>query len=117
MFQSFAALFAAGLVVLACYAAGAVIIGLLDLSRRMRRMEFVPLAFLTGASALHLIYFGLFAVHLAYWQVLTAVLIAAIGWCWWRGPSLPARVPRSVSLVGATALLLSVPFLLLYLLT
>jgi hypothetical protein len=77
MILALAALLGAALTAAACYAAGAVLIDRLGLT--LRRFERVPLAFTLGAACLHLAVFAILTVHLAYWPVLTALLLGSIG--------------------------------------
>jgi len=87
MWQAIAALFGAGVTVLACYAAGALLIDQLCVA--LRRDERIPLAFVLGAACLHLVIFAILALHIAYWPVLVALLAgtmaAAIATGAWRG--------------------------------
>jgi hypothetical protein len=77
MILALAALVGAALTVAACYAAGAMLIDGLGLV--LYRFERLPLSFTLGAACLHLVIFGILAVHLAYWPVLTILLLGAIG--------------------------------------
>ena len=83
MRQALAALFGAGFTVAACYAAGSLLIDRLQV--KLRRDERIPLAFVLGAACLHLVIFGLLAVHIAYWPVLAAALAAILALAAWTG--------------------------------
>src|SRR5689334_10765429 len=87
MRQAAAALFGAGLTVMACYAAGSLLID--QLRATLRRDERIPLAFVLGAACLHLAVFAILAAHAAYWPVLSALLgvtiLAALWTGAWRG--------------------------------
>jgi hypothetical protein len=79
MILALAALVGAALTAAACYAAGAMLIDRLGLSSALRRFERVPLAFTLGAACLHLAIFAILTLQIAYWPVLTALLLAVIG--------------------------------------
>jgi hypothetical protein len=88
MILALAALVGAALTAAACYAAGAMLIDRLGLSggqsggwsrgSTLRRFERLPLAFLLGAACLHLAVFAILALHIAYWPVLTLLLLGVI---------------------------------------
>lgn len=75
--QAVAPLLGALLTVAGCWAAGVLLIRWLGLAQKLDRLERVPLAFVSGASILHLIVFAVLAVDLAYWPIVI-VLIALI---------------------------------------
>ena len=77
MILALAALVGAALTVAACYAAGAMLIDRLGLS--LNRYERPPLAFTLGAACLHLAVFAILTLQIAYWPVLTALLLGVIG--------------------------------------
>ena len=81
--QALAALLGAALTVAACYATGTVV--LQRLGTMLSRPEKFPLAFVLGASCLHLAVFAVMALKLAYWPVLVALLAAAIAASLWTG--------------------------------
>lgn len=89
MRQAAAALFGAGLTVLACYAAGSLLIDWLRPT--LRRDERIPLAFVLGAACLHLAVFLILALHAAYWPVLAALLGLTILTALWTGAWRGAR--------------------------
>jgi len=60
----------------ACWALGILLLNQLEIS--LPGLERVPLAFVTGAAALHALIFGLMATHVGYRVVLIAVLAAVI---------------------------------------
>ena len=65
MWQAFWALLGAAATVAACYAAGALLV---DWARApLKRVERFPLAFVVGASVLHLVVFAVFAASLLGW--------------------------------------------------
>jgi hypothetical protein len=76
MILALAALVGAGLTVAACYAAGAMLIDRLGIA--LHRFERLPLAFTLGAACLHLAVFAILALQIAYWPVLTALLLFVI---------------------------------------
>jgi len=61
----------------ACYALGSVIAARVGV--RLRRVEKFPLAFVPGASVLHLAIFAVLALHIAYKPVLWLLLAACVG--------------------------------------
>lgn len=79
MILALAALVGAALTAAACYGAGAMLIDRLGLFRTLHRFERLPLAFTLGAACLHLAVFAILALHIAYWPVLTALLLGVIG--------------------------------------
>ncbi|HVO99403.1 MAG TPA: glycosyltransferase family 39 protein [Bryobacteraceae bacterium] len=83
MWQAFWALLGAAVTVAGCYATGALAIDYLD--ARLRREERLPLAFVLGASLLHLAIFAVLALKIAYRPVLIAMMAAVIGAAVWRG--------------------------------
>lgn len=83
MWQAFWALLGAAVTVAACYATGALAIDYLE--ARLKREERFPLAFVLGASLLHLAIFAALALKIAYRPVLIAMMAAAIGAAVWRG--------------------------------
>jgi hypothetical protein len=84
MILALTALLGAALTAAACYAAGAMLIDRLGLSGgrsgglALRRCERIPLAFTLGAACLHLAIFAILALQIAYWPVLTALLLGVI---------------------------------------
>jgi Dolichyl-phosphate-mannose-protein mannosyltransferase len=83
MWQAFWALLGAALTVAACYAIGALIV---DWAKApLKRPERFPLAFIVGASVLHLAVFAVLTLKIAYRPVLIAVLPIAIGLAVWKG--------------------------------
>jgi hypothetical protein len=76
MYQALAALLGAIFTVAACYACGALLIDRFD--ARLYRPERFPLAFLLGASVLHLAIFVILALHIGYWPVVLAPLLAVM---------------------------------------
>lgn len=83
MTQALLALLGAALTIAGCYALGALIVD--KLKAPLRRPERFPLAFVLGASCLHLILFIVLALHIAYWPVVVAIPTACIGVAVWRG--------------------------------
>lgn len=86
MRQAVLALLGAVLTAGSCWAAGAWILQWLRLDGMLRRQEHTPLAFLMGASAVHLYYFAALALHLAYGPVIVAPLLTTLGWSAWAKP-------------------------------
>ena len=76
MILALAALLGAALTAAACYAAGAMLIDRLGIT--LRRFERVPLAFTLGAACLHLAVFAILTLQIAYWPVLTVLLLSVI---------------------------------------
>src|SRR5579862_5819521 len=76
MILALAALVGAALTVAACYAVGAMLIDRLGIT--LRRSERLPLAFTLGAACLHLAVFAILTLQIAYWPVLTALLLGVI---------------------------------------
>ena len=68
-----------------CYAVGALLLRWWRLEPFVRQPERVPLGFLLGASVLHLWMFAAVAVQAAYWPVIVAPMLAAIGAAWKMG--------------------------------
>lgn len=87
MLQALAALFGAAFTVAACYAAGALLIARVtrDVGTPLKRFEAIPLAFVTGAAALHLLIFATLALRIGYKGV-WLVLLAALIWAGFRVP-------------------------------
>lgn len=83
MWQAFWAVLGAAVTVAGCYATGALAID--SLEAKPRREERLPLAFVLGASLLHLAIFAVLALKVAYRPVLIAMMAAAIGAAVWRG--------------------------------
>lgn len=83
MWQAFWALLGAAVTVAGCYAAGAVMID--RLNAPLKRPERFPLAFVLGASILHLAIFAMLALKIAYRPLLVGMLAAPIGWAAWKG--------------------------------
>jgi hypothetical protein len=87
----------------ACYALGSVIAARVGV--RLRRVEKFPLAFVVGASVLHLAIFAVLALHIAYKPVLWLLLAACVGMALrtgdWRLPASEGtptgtQMPRAV---------------------
>lgn len=81
------ALLGSTFVVVACYAAGTLLLDLFRISSFLRRSERIPLGFLLGASAVHLWMFVLLALQIAYWPVIVLPLAGIAAWslrtgCW-----------------------------------
>ena len=76
MISALAALLGAALTAAACYAAGAMLIDRLGIT--LRRFERVPLAFTLGAACLHLAIFAILTLQIAYWPVLTVLLLSVV---------------------------------------
>ena len=74
--QAASALLGAALTVVACYAAGALLIARLGVP--LRRAEHFPLAFVLGAACVHLGVFAIFAMKIAYKPVFLIVSAAVI---------------------------------------
>jgi hypothetical protein len=83
MGQAFWALLGAAVTVAACYAAGALLID--SVQARLQRPERFPLAFVLGASILHLALFALFALKVAYRPVVVGLMAVPIAWAVWKG--------------------------------
>jgi len=77
MKAAFLAVLGAALTSAACYASGALLIDRLHL--KLHRPERFPLAFVLGGACLHLAVFVILALHVAYWPVLVALLLAIVG--------------------------------------
>ncbi len=77
MLQALAALAGALVTVIACYAAGALLID--RLGAELSRSERFPLAFLLGAACLHLAIFAVMTLKIAYWPVVIGLLLVVIG--------------------------------------
>lgn len=75
--KALAALAGAAFTVAACYGLGSMIAA--RLRARLRRDEKLPLAFVLGASVLHLAIFGIMALRIAYRPVLLTLLAACVG--------------------------------------
>jgi len=83
MWQALWALVGAAATVAACYAAGALLI---DWTRApLKRPERFPLAFVLGASLLHLIVFAMLALKIAYRPAVVGMLAVPIAWAVWKG--------------------------------
>jgi hypothetical protein len=101
MLQALAALFGAAFTVAACYAAGALLIARVTrgIGTPLKRFEYLPLAFLTGAACLQLLIFVTLALRIGYkgvWFVLLGTLI-------WAGLKMPLSgrgnaVPQSLKI-------------------
>src|SRR5690348_9251531 len=76
MSQALAALLGAAATAAACYALGALLID--RFNPKLYRAERFPLALLLGAACLHLVIFALLALHIGYWPVLMAPLVAVM---------------------------------------
>ena len=115
--KALAALAGAAFTVAACYGVGAIFTA--RLGARLRRDEKFPLAFVLGASILHLAIFAILALHIAYRPVLIALLGACIGAAIvtgdWRLPvnrAAPNALPRTIRyLFGAIAAAFTVLYL------
>ena len=104
MLQALAALAGALVTVIACYAAGALLVDRLGLE--LSRGERFPLAFLSGAACMHLAIFVLLALKIAYWPVVIGLLLVVIGFA-------IVRSKKSRLSFEPTTLLFA-PFLALY---
>jgi hypothetical protein len=83
MWQAFWALLGAAATVASCYAAGALLI---DWAKApLKRPERFPLAFVLGASVLHLAVFALFSLKIAYRPVVVGLVAVPIIWAVWKG--------------------------------
>ncbi|HEV1285214.1 MAG TPA: hypothetical protein VNU44_07885 [Bryobacteraceae bacterium] len=83
MWQAFWALLGAAATVAACYAAGALLV---DWARApLKRVERFPLAFVVGASVLHLVVFAVLALKIAYRPLVVGMLLIPIAWAIWKG--------------------------------
>jgi hypothetical protein len=83
MTQALLALLGAALTIAACYALGAL---LLDrLAAPLKRPERFPLALVLGAAFLHLAYFAVLALQIAYWPVVIGIPTACIAVAIWKG--------------------------------
>ena len=87
MLQALAALFGAAFTAAACYAAGVLLIARATrgVGMPLKRFEYAPLAFLTGAACLQLLIFGTLALRIGYKGV-WIVLFAALIWAGLRRP-------------------------------
>jgi hypothetical protein len=83
MSQALLPLLGASVTIAACYALGALFID--ALGAPLRRAERFPLAFVLGASCLHLILFLILTLHVAYWPVVVAIPAACIAIAVWKG--------------------------------
>jgi hypothetical protein len=83
MTQALMALLGAALTLAACYGLGALIVD--ALGAPLRRAERFPLAFVLGASCLHLILFLVLALHVAYWPLLVTIPTVCVGIAIWKG--------------------------------
>jgi hypothetical protein len=110
LWQAGAALFGALFTAAGCYAAGVLLTARLGLRDKWLRAEQAPLAFVTGAAAIHLAVFAIFAFQIAYWPVLVALLAAAIAGAIWTGewrlvtnaaPPLSAALQALLGVCGA----------------
>jgi hypothetical protein len=100
MKQAIAALSGSGATLFACYAFGSYIVGKANV--RLDRLENLFLAFLVGASVLHLAVFALLTFHLAYWPLLVIMLAVAAGLGihsgdWLLPPPPPSSWPKSIT--------------------
>src|SRR5579875_1312696 len=77
MIHAWTALFAAAMVVAACWSAGVLLVS--RCGAKLDRAESIPLQFLTGACAFQLVLFAILAARIAYKPVLLAVCAAVIG--------------------------------------
>ncbi|MGA3204212.1 MAG: glycosyltransferase family 39 protein [Bryobacteraceae bacterium] len=83
MWQAFWALLGAAVTVAACYATGALVV---DWAKApLKRPERFPLAFVVGASVLHLVVFLTLALKIAYRPVLIGLMVIAIAAAVWKG--------------------------------
>ena len=83
MWQAIWALLGAAVTVAACYSTGALAVDYL--SAKLSRPERFPLAFVLGASLLHLLIFATLALKIAYRPVLVLWMAVAIGMAVWKG--------------------------------
>lgn len=83
MWQALWALLGAVVTVAACYAAGALMV---DWARvPLKRVERFPLAFVLGASVLHLAVFTILSLRIAYRPVVVGLMAVPIAWAVWKG--------------------------------
>jgi hypothetical protein len=83
MWQAIWALLGAVVTVAACYAAGAMIVDWTGAP--LKRPERFPLAFLLGASVLHLAVFAILSLKIAYRPVVIGLMAVPIAWSVWKG--------------------------------
>lgn len=113
--DALAALFSAVFTVAACWGAGTLLID--RIGAKLGRAEKFPLAFLLGASLVHLFVFAAMALHVAYkpvWAIAFAAVIIAGAWrSLFLGSSEYFRVmPRAMRVAVAA---IATPFTALYL--
>lgn len=99
MLQALSALLGAAVTVAACYTVGLFIVRWCGVV--LKRQELFPLAFLAGASCVHLLMFSLFALKIAYKPVVIFVMAALIAAGIWKRIWRPRRdffpaLPRSL---------------------
>src|SRR5437867_2175644 len=91
LWQAAAIVLSAGFSAVACYATGVLALYYCGLHERLRRAEYAPLAFVLGASFLHLEVFAILTLHLAYKPVLVIMLAVPIAMTipnrLWRPPA------------------------------
>ena len=113
MRQAVAALLGAGVTVAACYCAGALMIQRLKV--KLGALERASLAFVLGASILHLAVFATLTLQIGYWPVWLALLLVAIAGAAYTGAW---RLPQdTISLTTRLRLLIALctgPFLAVY---
>jgi len=83
MLQAFTALLGAAVTVAACYAVGLLIVRWCGVV--LKRQELFPLAFLAGASCVHLLMFSLLALKIAYKPVIIFAIVGLIAAAIWKG--------------------------------
>lgn len=96
--RSAAAIFGCFCTIISCYAIGTLLFDFLRLSAFLRRQERYPLAFLLGASALHLWMFLLLALQLVYWPLILLPLAGVVVWAWQTRTELRPFPPVSLLL-------------------
>lgn len=119
MMEAFLALAGAVFTTAACLSAGFLLLDRLHLNTFLRRPERAPLAFLLGASAVHLWIFCTLAAQAAYWPVILLPLAAAIALALQRGHFRPrgfdlAPLSRPLRFLAAP---IALAFLLFYFVT
>ena len=112
--DALAALFSAAFTVAACWAAGTLVIE--RTGAKLARSERFPLAFMVGASLVHLFVFVAMTLHFAYKPVWVIAFTALIAGAWRSRFTLPtAEFPKLHPAMRALAAAISIPFTALYL--
>jgi hypothetical protein len=113
--EALAALFSAAFTVAACWGAGMLVVE--RTGAKLARAERFPLAFIVGASVVHLFVFVAMALHFAYkpvWVIAFTALIAGGAWRS-RGIASITEFPKLHPAMRALAAAISIPFTALYL--